>query len=913
MARSTVHYADSDTNNTLKKLHNKLRPAGTPVQRVEYIIELLLLRIFEVKLKQDQEFRQLRDLFKEPNDNLLFSCLYTVANEQLLPTINEKFFPFYAGILSHARKVYKKTNLSQKVLDQLVLIEEVFKNSNFTNNVKSGNLQEIISLVSEINEERLLKTDLLGDAIESALSETGGTKDLGLHRTPDHIRQFMVGIAAPSFSDSIHDPACGTAGFLFDSWGYVTEAIRRDGLWPGPKAHPEISAYFEQYFAGKDAPMPSAEQAISFYRSGISGTEYLGVIRKMAAINLYIRGLNPSTSAAIKNGQQKMLVHMATGLGKTRIAVALCKALLEYGLARRILFVVDRRLLAEQARDDGFSLISSTYNSAWITTSNYKTHRNKDIHIVVIDTLEIIHQGIPGNFYDLLIVDECHRSINLNRKIIFDHFLCPRIGLTATPRIAVAKNKTKVPDDDLAILDTYRLFGCESREPTYHYDIDRGIDEGFLAPYKVKEIKTHLTQMAEEEGIEFDYVLDPDERRKIELDTTKKLMLEQLNRKYLTENTAKRIAEEIRKRTEYGEKIILFGVSQAHCLMLARALNEVFNDNGSSNPRYAEPIISENQELNRALKGWFKKPYQKPYIAVSVDIMSTGVDIPCVRHIAFSALTKSVGKYIQMLGRGTRLDPKTGKFSFQVFDFVGLCKRMEDNGKGSPKENKKVVKGGDIKGGGGGGTGVKGEWFIVDNPDPYNLIQRVCVHEGAVEIIDNIPIEEAKKIFEGQVKDTDNPNIVAIKKKLKEKEDYEPSPKDIDNVIDFIRKPQIYMDEGQLQKIYDYPGGTAWDFFLHVLGIKLVPTPLERIKKGYESYIASSVFNDEQVRALRKIKDIFASSINNYGKIDMFTIFGNPVYESIIGNFDSVNALFEDKLNEVIEEMAQAFCMRKAA
>jgi type I restriction-modification system DNA methylase subunit/restriction endonuclease S subunit len=295
MARSTVHYADSDTNNTLKKLHNKLRPAGTPVQRVEYIIELLLLRIFEVKLKQDQEFRQLRDLFREPNDDLLFSCLYTVANEHLLPTINEKFFPFYAGILSHARKVYKKTNLSQKVLDQLVLIEEVFKNSNFTNNVKSGNLQEIISLVSEINEERLLKTDLLGDAIESALSETGGTKDLGLHRTPDHIRQFIVGIAAPSFSDSIYDPACGTAGFLFDSWGYVTEAIRRNGRWPGPNAHPEISAYFEKYFAGKDAPMPSAEQAISFYRSGISGTEYLGVIRKMAAINLYIRGLNPST------------------------------------------------------------------------------------------------------------------------------------------------------------------------------------------------------------------------------------------------------------------------------------------------------------------------------------------------------------------------------------------------------------------------------------------------------------------------------------------------------------------------------------------------------------------------------------------------------------------------------------------
>ena len=616
--------------------------------------------------------------------------------------------------------------------------------------------------------------------------------------------------------------------------------------------------------------------------------------------------------AEIKDGQQKMLVHMATGLGKTRVAVALCKALLEYGLARRILFIVDRRLLAEQARDDGFSLISPTYNASWITTANYKTHKNKDIHIAVIDSLEIIHQGIPGNYYDLIIVDECHRSINMNRKIIFDHFLCPRIGLTATPRIAVAKNQKKVPDDDLAILDTYRLFGCESGEPTYHYSIDQGIDEGFLAPYKVEEIKTHLTKLAEEEGVEFDYVLDPDERNKIELDAAKKLKLEQLNRKYLTENTAKRIAEEIRDRTEYGEKIILFGVSQPHCLMLARALNDVFNDDGRSNPRYAESIISENQDLNRALKGWFKKPYQKPYIAVSVDIMSTGVDIPCVRHIAFSALTKSVGKYIQMLGRGTRLDPKTGKFSFHVLDFVGLCKRMEDNGKGTSKENKKIVKGRGEKVGD-GGTGAKGDWFIVDNPDPANMIQRVCIHEGAVEIIDNIPIDEARKIFEQQVRETPNPNIIAIKKKLSEKEDYEPLPEDLGNLIEFIKKPEIAMEEGQLQKIYDYPGGSAWDFFLHALKVKLIPTPLERIKKGYDSYITFSVFNEEQMQVLRKIKDIFASNIDSYGQIDLSTIFGNPVYEGIIGSFDSVNELFEGKLPETIDEMAETFCLRKVA
>lgn len=293
MARSTTHYADADTNNVLKKLHNKLRPAGTPVQRVEYIIELLLLRIFEVKLKQDPEFKDLRKLFTDQNEDLLFSSLYSVANERLLPTLNEKFFPFYATILSQARKVYKK-NLGQKVQDQLVLIEEVFKNSNFTNNVKSGNLQEVLSLIGELDEERLLKTDLLGDAIESALSETGGTKDIGLHRTPDHIRHFMVALADPTFNDTIFDPACGTAGFLFDSFGYVLEAVSQDGRWPGQKAHPELSVYFKKHFAKRQAAMPSQEKAITFYRSGISGVEYLGMIRKMAAINFYIRGLNPA-------------------------------------------------------------------------------------------------------------------------------------------------------------------------------------------------------------------------------------------------------------------------------------------------------------------------------------------------------------------------------------------------------------------------------------------------------------------------------------------------------------------------------------------------------------------------------------------------------------------------------------------
>jgi type I restriction-modification system DNA methylase subunit len=292
MGRSTVHYADSETNNILKRLHNKLRPAGTPVQRVEYIIELLLLRIFEVKLTQDPEFAQLRGAFKGENEKLLFSEIAGLPNEQILPALNQKFFPFYSRILSEARKVWKG-NLSTKVQDQLVLIEEVFSNSNFSNNVTSGNMAEIIGLVAELDKDRLLKTDLLGDAIESALSETGGTKDIGLHRTPDHIRQFMVGLAAPTFDDQIFDPTVGTGGFMFDSFEYVMQGVSQDGHWPGPKSHPELAAWFKDWFAKHRVPMPSIETTTDFYRTGVGGIEYLGMVRKMAAINFYVRGLNP--------------------------------------------------------------------------------------------------------------------------------------------------------------------------------------------------------------------------------------------------------------------------------------------------------------------------------------------------------------------------------------------------------------------------------------------------------------------------------------------------------------------------------------------------------------------------------------------------------------------------------------------
>ena len=612
-----------------------------------------------------------------------------------------------------------------------------------------------------------------------------------------------------------------------------------------------------------------------------------------------------------KDGKQKMLVHMATGLGKTRTMVAFTKALLEYNMARRVLFVVDRVMLAEQALTDGFSLISKEYSAVHITSGNYRQYKNAQIHIVVIDTLENIYQNIPSNFYDLIIVDECHRSININRKLIFDHFLCPRVGLTATPRTAVAKEGKEIPDEDLAILDTYRLFGCETGEPDYQFDLARGIDEEFLAPYSVLSIETKLTKTAREVGVNFDHYFDLKTEELVKLDQEKKIILEQLNRKFIAWENCLRIAEELKKHTEYGEKVILFGVSQAHAVQLVKAINQVFKTiEDELSPRYAEAIISDNNELNSTFKKWFKDYNHKPFIAVSVDIMSTGVDIPCVRFIAFANLTKSVGKYIQMLGRGTRLDPKTGKFSFKVLDFVGLCQKMEDNGKGTAKENKKFISlaGGTTSQGTGTGTHGTGHTGIIDNPDPAHLIQRVYLHGDKIQVVDNIPIEKAREIFEQELEKNATHEVVEIKEKVKVDESYEPSEQEIEEIKNWTKNPNVYLDEGQLQKVYDFEQGSIWDFFLHALKIKAIPTPKERVEKGFESYIRTYDFNDKQIHILREMKDIVSANIAEKKRTTAQEVFNNPVYARIIGaDYQDVNQIFDNRFPQVFEELQTTF------
>ncbi len=174
------------------------------------------------------------------------------------------------------------------------------------------------------------------------------------------------------------------------------------------------------------------------------------------------------------------------------------------------------------------------------------------------------------------------------------------------------------------------------------------------------------------------------------------------------------------------------------------------------------------------------------------------------------------------------------------------------------------------------------------------------------KIIDNLPIEEAKRIFEEELKKTEVPVMKELKQKAAD-DNYQPSDEEIKKFIDWLAKPNIFLDEGHLQKMYDYKEGSAWDFLLHALGKKKIPTPKERIEKSYLSYIHTYNFTDEQIIVLKKIKDVFTSNVASQKNIDEKEIFGNPVYERLIGSYESINKLFEGKFNEVINDLKIAF------
>lgn len=337
-------------------------------------------------------------------------------------------------------------------------------------------------------------------------------------------------------------------------------------------------------------------------------------------------------------GFRRGLWVMATGTGKTRTAAALMKTLIDAHWAQRVLFLVDRDELAKQALGTFREHIPNEPRQR-LMSGQYD--RSKRIFVATLQTMQDFHTEISPGAFDLVISDECHRSIYDKWTTIFHHFDSLLMGLTATPADYIDRN-------------TFRFFNCDERTPTFSYEFDQAVEDGYLVPYRVWHTRTkfqvdgiHGKALSDEDRKKLeDEGIDPDDIDFAGTDLERKVTNEETLRLHVEEFVENSIKDP--DGTLPGKSII-FAMSHAH----AKRIYETFLELYPQWSGLAEIIDSHMEHPDETLKRF--KTEDMPRIAISVDMLDAGVDVPTVVNLAFMKPTYSKIKFWQMIGRGTRI------------------------------------------------------------------------------------------------------------------------------------------------------------------------------------------------------------------------------------------------------------------
>lgn len=377
----------------------------------------------------------------------------------------------------------------------------------------------------------------------------------------------------------------------------------------------------------------------------------------------------------VERGKRKSLLVMATGCGKTRTAMSLVDVLLRGKKAQRILFLADRKALRDQAFDAFKEHIPHESKSKIYAG---ELDKNSKIHVSTIQTFMSHFQDFSIGAFDIIVADECHRSIYNKWKEVFTYFDAIQIGLTATP-------------SDWIDRDTFRFFECEDGKPTALYLYDKAVEENYLCDYRVKGVQTHFQMEGVGKGDLPDSVkkklleggLDEEELNWEGTDIEKKIAVLGTNEVIVKEFMENCLLDE---SGTLPAKTIIFAVSKKHAKRIWEAFEKLYPEYKG---RLARVITSEDSRADDLLKEFKKESF--PRIAISVDMLDTGVDVPEVCNLIFAKPVFSKIKFWQMVGRGTRHNsvckkkswlPYGKKEHFLIFDFWRNFEYFDLNPKG---------------------------------------------------------------------------------------------------------------------------------------------------------------------------------------------------------------------------------------
>lgn len=566
---------------------------------------------------------------------------------------------------------------------------------------------------------------------------------------------------------------------------------------------------------------------------------------------------------AVELGKRRFLIELPTGCGKTDLIALYLKRLVQAGQAERVLFLVDRDQLAKQALEAIQDLLPG-YSSYWLKPG--MARQEKQVTVCLLQTMVGRYHEFTSGYFDVVVMDECHRSIYGAWQAALSHFDALHIGLTATPAIYIERN-------------TFQFYHCKDNTPDYSYPIQEAFKEGFLVPYK---FATGITTLVSEGATVDEEYYDPAEfERKWTNEASNCLMMEEFDR------LAWQSYAELAPGQKNGPgKSVVFAITKHHAARLAQYLNDLHPEYKG---RYAEVITSDVANADDLIRRF--KQEDLPMVAVSVGMLDTGFDCREVLHLVMCRRVRSPILYQQMRGRGTRTAPHIGKEKFVIYDFFRNHEYFNDSDV-------------DIFSGTGGG-GYAPQPKQSGGKTPRELIDLALEDEwlDAVHYIEVGPDGERvdKRDYvmdwEATVQQEAEADPVIAKVKagdvLTEDEEAQLSQR--------LNQPQRYFNEDNLRRAYRNPGGNLVDFIRAALGMLRIKSREERVDDNFRAWLVAKNLTPEQAQYLALLKNRGLVK----GKVSLDDLFAPPL--SILNAANIGIELFgEQGLRNVMEEINQS-------
>ena len=573
----------------------------------------------------------------------------------------------------------------------------------------------------------------------------------------------------------------------------------------------------------------------------------------------YQREAMQALDHAVELGKRRFLIELPTGTGKTDLISIYIKRLIQAGRAERILFLVDREQLAKQALE-AIQDILNQHSSYWLRPGMVR--QEQQITVCLLQTMISRYTEFTSGYFDVVIADECHRSIYGSWQTALTHFDALHIGLTATPSAYIERN-------------TFQFYQCHDGQPDFTFPILQAFRDGFLVPYK---FATGITQILAE-GAEVDeQTYDPSEFER-------KWTNEDSNRKMMQEFD--RLAWENFKELAPGQKTgpgktIVFAITKHHAARLAYFLNELHPELKGQPAEVITSDVADADDLIRKLK---REEY--PQIAVSVGMLDTGFDCREILHLVMCRRVRSPILYQQMRGRGTRTADHIQKQKFVIYDFFGNHDYFNDSdtdifsgiGRGhAPGGERKPPKPqGDLI-----ELGLEDEWlhavtYVEVGPDGGRFDKRDYVTNWETTV------RSAVK---------DDPILQKIRKEELLTENEEKA------LADRLNRPEMYFNEENLRRAYRQPGGNLIDFIKAALGRLRIKPREEELTENFQAWLVAKSITPQQAQYLSLLKNRGIAR----GRIELEDLFQPPL--SILNAAGLGVELFGERgLKEIIQDL----------